>query len=99
MKNIHKTLIFTAILCTLTISVAIITQFNGEDKIKTGCSYLDPITIDIFAFIIALFLVIEGLPRILEHPQSSFKRQITRPIRIAIGCAIITLHVMQFIHK
>ena len=99
MKNIYKTLIFTAALCVFAISVSAITQLNGENKISEGCSYLDPITIDILALTVAIFLVIEGMARILEHPQVSLKRQLTRPIRIAIGCAIITIHIIQFFYK
>ena len=99
MKNIYKTLIFTGILCLLTIGAAIYVQINGQDSIETGCSYLDHVTIDILAFVMALFLVIEGFARIFEHPSASLKRQLTRPIRIAIGCALITLHIMQFMHK
>ena len=99
MKNIHKTILFTVILCLVVISTALYVQLTGESKIGLGCSYLDPITVDLFAFLVAVFLVIEGIVRIAEHPQASLKRQLTRPIRIAIGCAIITLHVLQFLHK
>ena len=34
-----------------------------------------------------------------ENPNYSLKKQITVIIRIAFGCAIITLHIIQFIHK
>ena len=99
MKNIHKTILFTVILCLVVISTALYIQLTGQSKLSGGCSYLDPISVDLFAFLVAVFLVIEGIIRIAEHPQASLKRQLTRPIRIAIGCAIITLHVLQFLHK
>jgi len=99
MKNITKTLLFTFFLCLIVISFTFYTQVVGQTSAGEGCSYLDPITIDILAFIVAIFLVIEGFVRIFEHPHASLKRQSTRPIRIAIGLAIITIHVMQFIHK
>ena len=46
-----------------------------------------------------LFLVIDGIHRIWEHKDARLKNQITRSIRVALGCAILTLHIMQFIHK
>ena len=99
MKNIHKTLIFTSILSLLSILSALFIQLKGKSPVLSACSYLDPITIDLFAFLIALFLVIEGFARIFEHPNASLKRQSTRMIRIAIGFAIITIHVLQFFAK
>lgn len=99
MKNIYRTLLFTLILSLITISVTLYIQTNGQKNVGGVCSYIDPITIDVLAFLVAFFLIIEGTARILEHPNASLKRQLTRPIRIAIGCAIITIHILQFIHK
>ncbi len=97
--RLRKTLIFTAVLSFLVvISVAYI-QLYGQNKITAGCSYLDPITIDLLAFFGALFLVIEGFIRIVEHGNASIKRQFTRIIRIAMGFTLLTLHIIQFIHK
>lgn len=98
-KNLKKTLIFTIIFCAAVIVVVSYIQLYGQNKIAAGCSYLDPITIDLLAFFAALFLVIEGFARIFEHPNASVKRQLTRVIRIAFGCAILTLHIIQFFHK
>jgi len=80
------------------VSVALI-QFYGQSKINSQCSYLDPILVDFLAFGAALFLFLEGIYRIFENPNYSLKKQITVIIRIAFGCAIITLHIIQFIHK
>ncbi len=97
--QLKKTLIVTAIICLGVILLVIYVQLYGQSKIVEGCSYLDPITIDFLAFFAALFLVIEGFARIIEHPSATLKRQTTRIIRIAFGCAILTLHIIQFIHK
>ena len=98
-KNLKKTLIFTAVFCAVIILIVVYIQIYGQNKIAVGCSYLDPITIDLLAFFAALFLVFEGFARIFEHPNASLKRQFTRVLRIAFGCAILTLHIIQFIHK
>lgn len=98
-KKLRRTLIVTAVCCLAVIFAVIYIQLYGQSKIVEGCSYLDPITIDFLAFLAALFLVIEGFARIVEHPAVSLKRQTTRIIRIAFGCAILTLHIVQFIHK
>lgn len=100
MKNIHKTLLFTFALVVFAVSITLYVQLTGENELNSfTCSYLDPITIDLLALIVAVFLIIEGMFRIFEHPQASLKRQFTRPIRIAIGSAIITIHILQFLHK
>lgn len=99
MNQYHKTLCWTiGVSLTIIIFVTVI-QIYGQNKIVQGCSYLDPITIDFLAFFAALFLVIEGFYRISEHKTASLKRQSTRIIRIAFGCAILTLHIIQFMHK
>ena len=78
---------------------ASIVQLRGQNNVEKGCSYLDPILIDILAFCVALFLVIEGIYSIFKHKGEPLKSQITRSVRIAIGFTILTLHTMQFIHK
>lgn len=98
MKNLTKTLLFTLVLCLITVLFTLYVQLKQQSAIH-GCSYLDPATIDILALSVAIFLVIEGFIRIIEHPSCSLKRQLTRPIRIAIGFAIITIHILQFLHK
>src|SRR3989344_6136133 len=98
-KNLKKTLIFTIASCVIVILAVVYVQIYGQNKIVSGCSYLDPVTVDFLAFFAALFLVLEGFARIFEHKSASLKRQSTRIIRIAFGCAILTLHVIQFLHK
>lgn len=98
-NNSKKTLITTIIVSLITIITASLIQLYGQTKLINKCSYLDPIIIDLLAFTAALFLIIEGFARIIEHPHASVKRQFTRIIRIASGFAILTLHIIQFIHK
>jgi len=99
MKAYTKTKLFTAGLCLVVIIVALTVQLRGQSFIQGGCSYLDPIIVDLLAFAVAIFLVIEGTYRLSEHKNMGLKRQLTRSIRIAIGCAIITIHVLQFFAK
>lgn len=98
MNNLTKTLVVTGVVCLVVILGVLYVQLHGQSVVQ-GCSYLDPITIDLLAFFAALFLFVEGIARIVEHPHASLTRQLTRIIRIAFGCAIMTLHILQFIHK
>lgn len=99
MKNLHKTLLFALILSLIAASMTLYLQLTLEDLIKQKCSYLDPAIIDGLAFLVTLFLIIEGLIRIFEHPNASLKRQLTRTIRIAIGFAILIIHIQHLLHK
>ncbi len=99
LSRFDKTRIVLITLCIIIIIVAFFIQIYGQSSISTACSYLDPITIDILAFIAALFLIIEGSFAIYNHKNLGLKRQIYRIIRIGIGFAILTLHAMQFLHK
>ena len=98
-KNLKRTLIVTIIICLIVSVVVYSVQTYGHSDLKTNCSYLDPITLDFLAFFAGLFLFIEGFARIFEHPSASLKRQFTRIIRISFGAGLLTLHIMQFIHK
>ena len=97
-NKLKETLIVTFVFSTILIIISILVQIRGQNSVY-GCSYLDPILIDILAFSASLFLIIEGLARIIEHPNASLKRQLTRILRVAMGFAILTLHIMQFVHK
>ena len=99
MKNYTKIKLYTFTFCILVIIVALFVQLKGQSFLSKGCSYLDPVTIDLLAFGVAVFLVIEGIYRINEHKNMGLKKQFTRIVRVGIGCAIITLHVLQFLHK
>ena len=94
-----KTKIFTLVLCCVAILISLLVQLSGYNLISEGCSYLDPILIDVLAFSVGIFLVLDGLYRISEHKNMALRNQFTRSIRVAIGFAIITIHIMQFIHK
>ena len=86
-KNFKRTLLVTFIFSLSAIILAIYVQINGQKSV------------DILAFLASLFLIIEGMARIIEHPSASVKRQFTRIIRVSAGFAILTLHIMQFVHK
>ncbi|MFA5317882.1 MAG: hypothetical protein WC323_00170 [Patescibacteria group bacterium] len=98
-NNFHKTTIFTFTLALLFIFSAILVQIKGQSELSMNCSYLDPITIDIFAFIFALFLVIEGMYKIYQDKDAALTKQMTRSIRVSVGMAILTLHILQFFYK
>ena len=95
--NYKRTLIVTFVLSFISVIIATQIQLIGQKGLS--CSYLDPITIDIFALLLSIFLIIEGLARINEHKSASLKRQFTRMIRISAGFVILTLHIIQLVHK
>ena len=99
LTNINKTIIFTTTLSILSVIGTLIIQLRGQNNVEKGCSYLDPILIDIMAFLVTLFLIIEGIYSIFKNKEEPLKNQITRSIRIAIGLTILTIHILQFIHK
>ena len=99
MKNYTKTKIFTLALCLIVIIITILIQLNGQKLVVEKCSYLDPVIIDILAFLVGIFLIFEGIYRLNEHKNMLIKNQFTRAVRIAIGCAIVTIHFIQYIHK
>lgn len=96
--NMQKTLGLAVLLSITTSITAYIVQRNAHQQVPR-CSYLDPVTIDVLAFLAGVFLIIEGFYRILEHKKEPLRNQLTRTLRIAFGCAIITLHIMQVLHK
>ena len=99
-KRLKTAVILTSVLSFITVVSAFVTQYRAEQSLTPKCSYLDPILVDLLAFSAALFLVLEGLYRLIEHQEiKTAKDRLFLAIRIAFGFAIITLHVMQFIHK
>ncbi len=99
MNNWLKTRLMTVSISLCAVIVAFFTQFNAQEKVQDKCSYLDPILIDILAFLAAIFLAIEGIYKIVKEKNKPLKSQFTRAIRVAFGFAIMTLHIMQFMHK
>lgn len=98
-KNFITTLVAVVIAC-LAVSITVFcVQTYGNSDLKTNCSYLDPITMDFFAFAAGMFLFLEGLISVIKHPGISPKWQLSRIVRISIGAGLLTLHIMQFIHK
>ncbi len=74
-------------------------QLKGQSGLDYNASYLDPIVIDLLAFALSAFLIIEGAYRIWEHKNNSYKKQVTRSIRIAFGFGILTTHIIQSLYK
>jgi hypothetical protein len=97
-KQISNTLLFTSFLSLAGIAVAFIIQSNSNTTAQS-CSYLDPITVDILALVLAVFLILEGFWDIFRHKEYPFKAQMTKSIRICIGFSILTIHIMQFLYK
>ena len=83
------------------ILVSAFTQLYGQNSVdeKTRASYLDPLLIDILAFSVAVFLIIEGLCCQIRQKDIPVKGQITRAFRVAVGFAILTIHTIQCLHK
>jgi hypothetical protein len=98
MKNSQKTLCLTAILSALAVITSSIIEVKSKDN-RLNCSYLNPILIDFLAFGAGLFLIFDGIYRILEHKDASLKKQFTRSVRIALGCTLVTIHLIQFLNK
>lgn len=93
-----KPLIFAVLFSLCASIIAYIVQMRASAT-TTSCSYLDPIIIDILAFSAGIFLVVEGVLRIIQQPNASWNVQLGRAIRIGFGCTIITIHLLQAIHK
>ncbi len=53
----------------------------------------------LWATVFAIFLILEGFWDILRHKDYILKKQLTKSIRVCLGFAILTIHIMQFIHK
>ena len=98
MKNPLKTYLLTGLSSLSIIVVVILLQVTAE-KSLSKCSYLDPITIDILAFCGGLFLIVEGLFSIHKNENNKVVTQLTRITRVTLGVAIVTIHIIQFIHK
>lgn len=82
---------------TLVIAGAII-QLNSE-LTGVNCSYFDPISIDIAAFLVSFFLIVEGLSKIQLNKDDTLNMHLTRAVRVAIGFSIFALHIVQFSYK
>jgi len=96
--NLFQTLLVTCLLSFGCILIAFNIQYQANHSVNS-CSYLDPIAVDIWAMIFAIFLIFEGLTDIFIHKSYSLKNQFMKSIRVGLGFAILTVHIMQFIYK
>ena len=99
LKRFDKTRIVLVVLSIMVVVVVFLIQVYGQSSIATACSYLDPVYIDILAFIAGLFLVVEGGLSVKRNKNLGLKKQWGRILRIILGLSILVLHTMQFIHK
>ncbi len=93
-----KTLSLASCLCMAAGYVSFVIQTEANKRVSS-CSYLDPITIDIVAFVVAAFLFIEALAAIFRHKDSNLASQFTRCLRMCIGTSIVMVHILQFLYK
>ena len=99
-KTTDKIIAITGIFSAVAITVGYTIQKQSENKQgDLKCSYLDPISIDIVALGASIFLICEGLYQIYFYKDLSFTGKILISIRTAFAFSILTLHIMQFIHK
>ncbi len=68
-------------------------------RLVDSCSYLDPILIDIVALLAGAFLIVEGILAVLRQKDIPWISQLTRCMRVWLGFSIITIHILQVIHK
>ena len=97
-NRLKKTLTFAFTSSGLCSYVVYLIQSEANKRVDS-CSYLDPIAVDILALGAGLFFIVESFVDILQHRDHPLLRQITRCIRMCLGASIITIHIMQFIHK
>jgi len=96
--NLSRVLLATFLLSLGTIFIAYRIQYQSS-RLVNSCSYLDPISVDIWATVFAIFLILEGFLDILKYKLYPLKKQFTKSIRVGLGFAILTIHLMQFMHK
>jgi len=96
--DFSKTMVLTCLFSLAGIVVAFILQDQANHSVSS-CSYLDPVSVDIWAMLLAIFLICEGFSDIFKTKHFPFKNQLTKSIRVSLGFAILTIHLMQFIHK
>lgn len=96
--NLQKTLGFILFSSLASACLCFYVQSKADESARP-CSYLDPIIIDLMAFAAGLFLILEGLRDVVAHRECKVSAQLGRAARICLGAGIITIHIIQFIHK
>lgn len=100
--RLHKRLVtslgFSIFLSFISSCVAYAIQLQANQAVNS-CSYLDPIIIDIVALCAGIFLIAESLVDIVKHKESVFVQQLSRCARMCLGSSVVTIHIMQFLHK
>jgi len=97
-KRLKTTLFFSFGLSAVFSFFVYVVQSTASNSVDS-CSYLDPITIDILALMAGIFLFVEATIDIIGHGENMLKNQLSRCARMVLGACIVTIHIMQFLHK
>ena len=84
-----KTTLFTIIFVFLI-------ALTGYVTWKVFGSNFAEVTIDWFAFLAGIYLVIEGIYSIVRYKAPIFPTQLRRATRVIIGTCVFTIHLLQF---
>lgn len=97
MNKYNNTLAYTWGISVFAIVFSWVMQKSFEsDLVK--CRYVDPWMIDILAFAAGIYLILDGFAEIKQHKHAVWKNHIGRMVRIGIGFAVITLHLLYVVH-
>jgi len=78
------------------ISVAVLMTLTFVATCGVFDSSFAEATIDWFAFLAGIFLIVEGLYRISSTKDAFFPNQLLRTFRVVIGTCMFTIHLLQF---
>ena len=82
-------------LCIITIHLG---QFFNYRIVSSRIAEIQINWVDYLAVLASLFLIIEGLTKMLTSNSPIFPTQVSRLFRVAIGAIVLTIHVLQFVH-
>ncbi|MFH1665015.1 MAG: hypothetical protein ABIA77_02590, partial [Candidatus Omnitrophota bacterium] len=85
-----KRSLYASITLTLLILITLAVTWQVFD------SRFAEVTIDWFAFLAGIFLIVDGVNKILHSPFQSFQDQFLRSFRVVIGTCVFTIHLLQF---
>ena len=89
MNNYRNASIISAAVLIIATSLVVVRIFNTK---------FAKVTIDYFAFLAAIFLIIDALFKIISENDKFFPCQLIRFTRLIIGVSIFTVHMLQYIY-